>query len=210
MQQVSTSLIRLATLALATLLIATPAAAQQVDTTGEKELTAAGQKVDKASASADSKHVTDKIVDQWKGTQFKFDAGDTTTRQLKAEDVQNLRQQKLGYGEISILLALAAKQDGTSPKSVNEILAMRQTDKMGWGNIAKTLGYKSLGSVKQSVNATEAGIEKVSASGKAEKGSQVDKAEKAAKPDKPEKTEKFDKPERIRVEKPERVEKPGR
>jgi hypothetical protein len=210
MQQVSTSLIRLATLALATLLIATPAAAQQVDTTGEKELTAAGQKVDKASASADSKHVTDKIVDQWKGTQFKFDAADTTTRQLKAEDVQNLRQQKLGYGEISILLALAAKQDGTSPKSVNEILAMRQTDKMGWGNIAKALGYKSLGSVKQSVNATEAGIEKVSASGKAEKGSQVDKAEKAAKPDKPEKTEKFDKPERIRVEKPERVEKPGR
>jgi hypothetical protein len=210
MQRVSTSLIRLATLALATLLIATPAAAQQVDTQGEKELTAAGQKVDKASASADSKHVTDKIVLQWKGTQFKFDAADTTSRQLKAEDVQNLRQQKLGYGEISILLALAAKQDGTSPKSVNEILAMRQTDKMGWGNIAKALGYKSLGSVKQSVNATEAGIEKVSASGKAEKGSQVDKAEKAAKPDKPEKTEKFDKPERIRVEKPERVEKPGR
>jgi hypothetical protein len=207
MQWVSRSPIRLATLAFATLLIATPAAAQQVDVTGEKELTAHGQKIDEASASGDSKHVTDKIVDQWKGTQFKFDAADTTSRQLTAADVQNLRQRKLGYGEISIVLALAAKQDGTSPKSVNEILAMRQTDKMGWGNIAKALGYKSLGSVNQSVKVTEAGVEKVSQTNKPEKAS---KPEKADKPDKPEKVEKVEKPERIRVEKPERVEKPGR
>ena len=198
MQRVSTSPIRLATLALATLLIATPAAAQQVDVASEKELTAHGQNIDKASASADSKHVTDKIVEQWKGTEFKFNAADTTSRHLTAEDVQKLRQQKLGYGEISILLALAAKQDGASPKSVNEILAMRQTDRMGWGNVAKALGYKNLGSVNQSVKATEAGVEKVS---------QINKPEKA---NKPEKVEKIEKPERIRVEKPERVEKPGR
>jgi hypothetical protein len=204
MQRVRTSPIRLAALALATLLIATPAAAQQVDVAGEKELTAHGQKIDKTSASADSKHVTDKIVEQWKGTQFKFDAADTTSRQLTAAEVQNLRQRKLGYGEISILLALAAKQDGTSPKSVNEILAMRQTDKMGWGNVAKALGYKSLGSVNKSVKATEAGVERVS---------QIDKTEKASKPEKVEKIEKIEKvekPERVRVEKPERVEKPGR
>ena len=208
MQRVSTRPVRLATLALATLLIATPAAAQQVDVTGEKELTAHGQKIDEASASGDSKHVTDKIVDQWKGTQFKFDAADSTSsRQLTAADVQNLRQRKLGYGEISILLALAAKQDGTSPKSVNEILAMRQTDKMGWGNIAKALGYKSLGSVNQSVKGTEAGVEKVSQTNRPEK---ANKPEKTDKPDKPEKVEKVEKPERIRVEKPERVEKPGR
>ena len=206
MQRVSKSPIRLATLALATLLIATPAAAQQVDTKGEKELTAHGQKIDKASTSADSGHVTGKIVDQWKGTQFTFEKGGTS-RELTAKDVQDYRAKGLGYGEISILLALASKQDGTSPKSVNEILAMRQTDKMGWGNIAKTLGYKSLGSVNKSVKATEAGVEKVAGSGKAEKVSGVDKPEKA---DKPEKTEKFDKPERVRVEKPERVEKPGR
>jgi hypothetical protein len=201
MQRVSRRPIRLATLALATLLIATPAAAQQVDVTGEKELTAHGQKIDEASASGDSKHVTEKIVGQWKGTPFRFDAAASTSRELTAADVQTLRQRKLGYGEISILLALAAKQDGTSPKSVNEILAMRQTDKMGWGNIAKALGYKSLGSVNQSVKATEAGVEKVS---------QTNKPEKANKPDKPEKVEKVEKPERIRVEKPERVEKPGR
>jgi len=197
MQRVSTSPIRLAILALATLLIATPAATQQVDVKDEKELTAHGQKIDKASTSADSGHVTGKIVDQWKGTQFTFEKGGTP-RELKAEDVQGYRAQGLGYGEISILLALAAKQDGTSPKAVNEILAMRQTDKMGWGNIAKALGYKSLGSVKQSVKATEAGVERVS---------QINKPEKASKP---EKVEKFEKPERVRVEKPERVEKPGR
>jgi len=203
MQRMRESLIRLATLALMTSLIATPAAAQQVDTKGEEELTAHSQKVDKTSASADSKHVTDKIVDQWKGAQFTFEK-DGTPRELTAKDVQDYRAKGLGYGEISILLALAANQEGASPKSVNEILAMRQTDKMGWGNIAKALGYKSLGAVNKSVKATEAGVEKVAAGGRAEKASKVDR------PDKPERAEKFEKPERIRVEKPERVEKPGR
>jgi hypothetical protein len=192
---------RMAILALATL-IATPAVALHVDPKGEKELTAAGQRVDKVSASAESGQVTGKIVDQWKGTQFTFDKG-TTPRELTAKDVQDYRAKGLGYGEISILLALAAKQDGTSPKSVNEILAMRQ-DKMGWGNIAKELGYKSLGSVNRSVKATETAVERASASGKAEKVSKVDKSEKQ------EKAEKFEKPERVRVEKPERPEKPGR
>jgi hypothetical protein len=206
MQRVSKSPIRLAMLALATLLIATPVNAQQVDVKDEKELTAHGQKIDKASTSADSGHVTGKIVDQWKGTQFTLDTGGTP-RELTAKDVQDYRAKGLGYGEISILLAVAAKQDGASPKSVNEILAMRQTDKMGWGNVAKALGYKSLGSVKQSVKATEAGVEQVAGSGKADKVSSVDKPEKASKP---EKVEKFEKPERIRIEKPERVEKPGR
>ena len=138
MQRTSETLIPFVTLALVTLLIATPAAAQQVDTKNEKELTAHGQKINKASASADAKHVTDKIVDQWKGTSFTFDKGGTP-RQLTANDLQDYRAKGLGYGEISILLALAAKQDGTSPKSLNEILVMRQTEKMGWGNIAKEL-----------------------------------------------------------------------
>src|SRR4029453_1614507 len=181
MQRVSRSPIRLATLAFATLLIATPAAAQQVDVTGEKELTAHGQKIDEASASGDSKHVTDKIVDQWKGTQFKFAPADTTSRQLTSADVQNLRQRKLGYGEISILLALAAKQDGTSPKPVNEILAMRQTDKLGWANTAKARGYQSLGAVTQGLKATVGGAKKVSQTTKPEKATRPEKADKPGK-----------------------------
>lgn len=209
MQPVSTNLIRLTALALAaTLIAAAPASAQQVDTKGEKELTAHGQKVDKAGASADSSRVTGKIVDQWKGTQFKFDAANAP-RDLTAQDVQNLRQQKLGYGEISILLALTAKQpDATTAKSLNEILAMRQAGSgSGWGKIARALGYPNLGSVNKSVKATEAGVEKVAASGNAEKVSRVDRPEKA---DKPEKVEKVERPERVRVEKLERAEKPGR
>ncbi len=196
MQRVTKNLLQVATVALAALWIATSAAAQPVDTKGEKELTALGQKVDKTSASADSSRVTGKIVEQWKETQFRFEKGGTP-RALTAQDVQDYRAKGLGYGEISILLALAAKQEGTSAKSVNEILAMRQTDKMGWGNIAKALGYKSLGSVKQSVKATQASVERVAASGKAEKVST-------------EKPAKAEKPERVRVEKPERAEKPGR
>ena len=194
--------IRVVMLALAALLVATPAAAQQVDAKGEKELTTTGQKVDKASASANSGHVTAKIVDQWQGTQFRFDTT-TAPRELTAQDVQGYRAKGLGYGEISILLAMAAKQDSTSPKSVDEILAMRQ-GKMGWGNIAKELGYKSLGAVQKSVKATEVAVEKVSAGGKPEKVSKVDKSEKS------EKAEKLEKPERVRVERPERPEKPGR
>jgi len=191
--------IRMLPFAVAAALFAGQAAAEGVDAKAEKELTTAGHRIDKASASADSGRVTTKIVDQWKGTQFTFEKGGTS-RELTAKDVQDYRAKGLGYGEISILLALAAKQDGTSPKSVNEILAMRQTDKMGWGNVAKALGYKSLGSVKQSVKATETGV-----------GTASSRTEKAEKPGKPEKIEKVEKPDRPeKPEKPERPEKPGR
>jgi hypothetical protein len=195
--------LRTVPLVLAAALIVSQAAAQVVDPKGEKELSALGEKIDKASASADSGRVTGKIVEQWKRTPFKFDAT-SAPRELTAQDVQTLRQKRLGYGEISILLALAAKQpDAATAKSVNEILATRQAGE-GWGKIAHALGYPSLGSVKQSVKATEKGVENVAASGKAEKLSTVDKVNKPAKP------EKFEKPERIRLEKPERPEKAGR
>src|SRR5215475_1895047 len=90
-------------------LIASQAVAQGVDPKSEKELRELGQKIDKNSSSADSGRVTSKIVDQWKGTQFQFAAGGNP-RQLTGDDVQKLRQRRLGNGEISILLALAAKQ----------------------------------------------------------------------------------------------------
>ena len=168
MQPVSKSPIQFAMLALATLLIATPVAAQKVDTKGEKELTAHGRSVDKASAAADPSRVNDHLVDQWKGTQFKFDAA-SQPRELTAQDVENLRRQKLGYGEISILLALIAGQpDPPTGKSLNGILGLRQVG-AGWGKIARHLGYPSLAAVNKSVMATEAGVEKVSTRGKAEK-----------------------------------------
>lgn len=183
---------------LAASLIASQAAAQGVDAKGEKELTTLAQKIDTASASADSGRVTAKIVDQWTGTPFKFDAA-SAPRELTAQDVQNLRRQRLGYGEISILLALAAKQpDAATAKPLSEIVAMRQAG-TGLGKLAKELGYDSLGSVMKSVKAADKGVQQVAAGGR------LDKPEKVGKVDKPEKPEKPVKPERV-----ERVEKPGR
>jgi len=177
---------------LAAALIASQAAAQGVTTKDDKDLTTLGQKIDKASSSGDSGRVTSKIVDQWKGTQFRFDPS-SPPRELTAQDVQNLRQKKLGYGEISILLALTAKQpNATTAKSLNEILAMHQADG-GWGNVAKELGYSNLGSVMKSVKATETSLEKVAVSGRAEK---VEKVNKLDKPVKPERVERVDKPGR--------------
>ena len=187
------------------MLIAGPAAGQDVDTKGEKELTTVGQKIDKTGASADSGRVTTRIVDQWKGTQFQFDAG-SPARALTAQDVQDLRAKRLGFGEISILLALAAKQSSTNPKTVDQILAMRESGE-GWGKLARDLGYKNLGSVISSVKATDKGVTRVAS----ERGPQVDKVSGTDKPDKPEKMSKPDKPERIeRVERPEKPERPGR
>ncbi len=189
-------------LILTAVLIAGQAFAQEVDAKGEKELTAVGQKIDKTGAAADSGRVTTRIVDEWKGTKFKFDANGTP-RELTAQDVQDLRAKRLGFGEISILLALTAKQTGSTPKSVNEILAMRQKGE-GWGKLARDLGYRNLGSVIASVKATDKGLAKVGTE-------RAQQPEKAAGVDKPDKMDKPDKPERIqRVERPERPERPGR
>jgi len=149
--------------------------------------------------------VTTRIVDEWKGTQFKFDAT-SAPRALTAQDVQDLRAKRLGFGEISILLALTAKQPSTNPKTVDQILAMRQGVE-GWGKIARDLGYKNLGSGVSSVKATDKGVTRVAN----ERGPSPDKVAGVDKPDKPDKLSKPDKPERIeRVERPEKPERPGR
>lgn len=186
-------------------LIASPALGQDVDVKGEKELTTVGQKIDKTGAGADSGRVTSRIVDQWKGTKFKFD-NTSAPRELTAQDVQDLRGKRLGFGEISILLALTAKQSSTNPKTVDQILTMRES-KEGWGKVARDLGYKNLGSVISSVKATDKGVTRVTS----DRGPQVDKVSSTDKLDKPEKMSKPEKPERIeRVERPEKPERPGR
>ena len=166
-------------------LVAGSAAAQTVDTKGDKELTQLTQKIDKSAADRDGGRVTSKIVDEWKGTQFKFDPN-SAPRELTAQDVQDLRAKKLGFGEISTLLALTANQpNSATAKSVNEILAMRQAGE-GWGKLARDLGYKNLGSVVKSVKATDKDVTKVA----------MERSDKPEKPDRPEKPEKAEKPGR--------------
>ena len=184
-------------------LVAGQAAAQDVDSKGDKELTQLTQKIDKSAADRDGGRVTAKIVDEWKGTKFKFDPN-SAPRELTAQYVHDLRAKKLGYGEISILLALTAKQpNSATAKSVSEILAMRQAGE-GWGKLARDLGYKNLGSVVKSVKATDKDVAKVAM----ERSDKPDKSGKMDKPDKPEKPERLEKPEK--PEKPEKAEKPGR
>ncbi len=167
-------------------LIVGQAAAQDVDAKGDKELARLAQGIDQSAADRDGGRVTSRIVDEWKGTKF------------TAQDVQNLRAKGLGYGEISILLALTAKQpNSATAKSLNDIVAMRRAGE-GWGKLARDLGYKNLGSVISSVKATEKSVTRVA----------MEHREKA---EKKEKMEKMDKPEKpARPEKPERPEKPGR
>ena len=195
----------LASLVVAGALIASPALGQDVDTKREKELTTVGQNIDETAKGADSGRVTTRLVDEWKGTKFQFEAG-SQPRALTTQDVQTLRAKGLGFGEISILLALAAKQSSTNPKTVDQILAMRQGGE-GWGKIARDLGYKNLGSVISKVKATDKGLTHVAT----DRGPHGDKVSGADKIEKPEKVSKIDKPERIeRVERPERPERPGR
>ena len=77
-------------LILAATLVASPAAGQDVDTKGENELREQAQKVDKAASRADAKHVTAKIVDEFKGKTFDFGDG-KGARALTAMDVQRLK-----------------------------------------------------------------------------------------------------------------------
>ena len=96
--------------------------------------------------------------------------------------------------------------DAAMAKSLNEVLAMRKAGD-GWGELAKDLGFHSLGSVKQSVEATEARVDKAVGE-KPERIGSAEKTEKLEKFEKPEKLERIERPER--VERPERIEKPGR
>ena len=103
------------------------------------------------------------------------------------ERVQGLREQKLGYGEISIVLGLAQKMPGgITDANVQSILTQRQGPPvMGWGQIAKKQGVKLVSLLNK--------VKKVSAS--------VRKQEKAARADKLQRTERGERPERN--EKPE-------
>ncbi len=59
--------------------------------------------------------------------------------EISADSVDFLKDSyKIGYGGIHHALVLAEK----SGKTVDEILAMKTEDKMGWGKITKELGLK--------------------------------------------------------------------
>lgn len=58
--------------------------------------------------------------------------------------VQGLRDQKLGYGEIAVVLSLSSKMTGgVTDANIQQVMTLRQgPPTMGWGEIAKKLGTK--------------------------------------------------------------------
>lgn len=67
--------------------------------------------------------------------------------------ISHLRDKNLGYGEIKILLTLAQRMPGgINDRNINKVMIMRYgPDKMGWGVIAKRLGF-NLGSALKQAN----------------------------------------------------------
>ncbi len=77
-------------------------------------------------------------------------------KEFKVTDtqIQGLRGQKLGYGEIAIALSLAQKMPGgATDANIQQIMTMRQgPPTMGWGEIAKKNGTKLGHAVSQVKN----------------------------------------------------------
>ena len=112
--------------------------------------------------------------------------------------INDMRAKNLGYGEITIALALAQKlPGGATQANIDKILAMRQgPPKEGWGEIAKKLGFK-LGPVvshEEKMNRREEGKEMRRERHEGKKGERME--EKREKMERPEKNERPDRPER--------------
>ncbi len=98
------------------------------------------------------------------------------TYTVNEERVQSLRDQKLGYGEISIVLGLAhGMRGGVTDANVEKIIALRNGGQnAGWGKIAGNLGVK--------LPQVTSNIQKLSAEPDAKVKEAAPAAEKIAKP----------------------------
>lgn len=96
------------------------------------------KKVDEVSADLDkNSHETGEAKKVEARLEDRFGVTDT--------QVDNLRRQKLGYGEISTIFSLTKQMPGgINDENIQKITDMRQGDghKTGWGKIAQELGVK--------------------------------------------------------------------
>jgi hypothetical protein len=166
------------------------AAAEDGPTKDEQKLTQTSAEVDKDATQPEGQ----KAVESRLKSEFKVDDA----------RIQGLRDQKLGYGEISIALALAQKMPGgITDANMKTIMSERQGPPvMGWGQIAKKEGVK-LGKVISKVRSVDAAARKHE---KAEGKRQDKKEERAEKAGRHERAERAERPQR--AEKAERPENP--
>ena len=122
--------------------------------------------------------------------------------------VQDLRAQKLGYGEITLALSLAERlPGGITDENLDKVLDLRQGPPVqGWGNVAKSLELSLKPSKAKLEKVGEAAVKKGDDAKK--EGVKQEKTEKVEKAEKTQKHERIEKMER--VEKPERPERPER
>lgn len=143
----------------------------------EKKLESSAQAIDtEASQPEGRKAVVERFTSQF---------GVEETR------IEDLRAQKLGYGEISIAFSLAQKMPGgITDENMDKVLALRKGEegKMGWGNVAKKLDLQ-LGQVVS-------GVEKTQKPARPEKAEKTTRPEKLEKPEKPDRFFKPEKPEK--------------
>ena len=157
------------------------------------------------------------------------DNGDGTTTTTTTEVVVANPAGPMGWGEVNITLSLAqalvesgafadlqsaltgvqttvTNPDGTTTTtSEGGVLAMR-ADGMGWGQIAKDLGFR-LGELVSASNRSERAAARV-AGGKADRAARAERIARADRPDRADKPERPDRPER--PERPQRPERPDR
>jgi len=111
--------------------------------------------------------------------------------------IDGLRAEKLGFGEIAVVLSLAQKMpDGITDANVQSILTMRNgTPTVGWCQIAAKLGEK-LGPVVSQVSSVERGIHPDVAKGDHAGADRPDKGERPDAPARPDHPDRPDRPER--------------
>jgi hypothetical protein len=119
--------------------------------------------------------------------------------------VSEMRNQKMGWGEITISLAMAQHMSATSktPLTTEQALTKVQqlrSEKMGWGKIAKEEGFK-LGPVVSAVDRGEQTLKT------ADRGA-VERSEGKTSTDLPDKSDKMDRGDR--AERPQHPDRPGR
>jgi hypothetical protein len=157
-----------------------------------------------------------KEIDRGTTSSASSDKINTLSSQFKVDHsvVEQLRAKNQGWGETSIELAMAQRltqTDATTYPTMAEALNKIETlrgQKMGWGKIAKDLGFK-LGPVVSAANHTrnelrkESRMEKSTGSLKSEKSEKAErspKAEKIGRPDtagRPERTARPERAERV-------------
>jgi len=184
------------------------------------------QKPDSASDDAELRVVEHQLNEDASG-RLKTSHVEALAKQFQVESrvVENLRVLKQGWGEITIRLSLAQELMKTDPETYPTMTEALQkvgdlrAQKMGWGLIAQSLGFK-LGPIMKEVrharNEMSAETRKAATveSAKPIKGGErdvLDRSDKGNRPDKADKIERAEKSERPeRVERPERPDRPDR